>query len=411
MAVNHVSFITQLANQYPEQNIAWGSPFGLVFLHQHPFLFGLFLFLVILLILLKTEGLLKKRHIALLGILFGIAPLSHIHSFIAIGTMLVFFAVSALLKKDFTRFKNYAAVLLIGGATALPQLAYLAHFFNGAFESSVQSFLRFRLGWMTDPAYGSVVYPPLPTAFSKLIAYLNYTWMNFGVILPAFFISSIYLFKKGKQALSILTFAAAAFALFFLVQTIQFQPWDYDNNKILVYFQFFAVIPIIFLFRKLVAKWKVWGWTAFGIFFVISIQSAVLDLVPRVMQIQNSPPILFTANAWEAAEFIKQNVPDKAVILTGPSHINPVASLAGKPVLVGYPGWLWTRGIPYQKRLDDTRAFYQNPYQRKDVLAKYNISYILLDPLVKYDWGVQKQLFDSNFKLIYENADYALYAI
>mgnify|MGYP003351322116 CR=1 FL=1 len=52
-----------------------------------------------------------------------------------------------------------------------------------------------------------------------------------------------------------------------------------------------------------------------------------------------------------------QIIPDDKKIITSSTHLNPVSSLAGRPVFVGYPGWLWTRGISYADREEHLKDF------------------------------------------------------
>jgi uncharacterized membrane protein len=115
--------------------------------------------------------------------------------------------------------------------------------------------------------------------------------------------------------------------------------------------------------------------------------------------------------AQKTAQYIRENISEHDLILTGTSHLNPVASLAGRSVLVGYPGWLWTRGINYQEREASLRNFYQNPSRSGELLKDFPIKYVLFDNTVKYDFNAQKYIFDQTFNKVFEAGDYVLYKI
>ena len=55
---------------------------------------------------------------------------------------------------------------------------------------------------------------------------------------------------------------------------------------------------------------------------------------------------IFGQNEFSAANWIEKNVPQNVNILTGTTHINLVNCLAGRPVVEGYPGWLWSHVSP-----------------------------------------------------------------
>ena len=85
--------------------------------------------------------------------------------------------------------------------------------------------------------------------------------------------------------------------------------------------------------------------------------------------------------------------------------------MAGRPVYVGYLGWLWTRGINYTEREQQLKAFYLDP--------KYNVKgpyfgeakFVLLDSTAIVDWNASEETFDSNFTRVFSNNTYSLYKI
>lgn len=409
---NHLTTVVRLDAKYPVQSIDFGAPLSLVLLHQRAFFLGMtgfMLFLATLLILEKNKS---KKWIYISGISLGLLPMMHTHSFVAAVITIFSFLFISFIRKDFPFVKRILFTGILGFIISLPQLLFLLQ----PSTYVKDSFLVFRFGWMVPPTIGSVVFPPgvLPSALS--IYYLQFLWLNFGVILPLFVISFLiilwkkeYFLKKGF--LIFLSFSLASILLFLCGQLIRFQPWDFDDNKIFVYFQFFAVPVILLLLKEIALNKKYLGLTLIILFSFFSLFSGVLDMLPRIATPYNSLPVIFDPYTRETADYIKQNISQKDLILTGTYHRNPVDSLAGRPVIVGYPGWLWSRGINYLSRQNLLQNFYRNPSNDNPLLKEFPIKYVLLSNEDIIDMGVDKNLFDNKYPVVYQNPEFTLYKI
>lgn len=410
---DHITTVVRLDAKYPLQNIDFGSPISLVFLHQRTFLLGLFGFAVYLgsIMLIKHHQKSKSLFI-IAACFFGLLPLMHTHSFIAAGITTLSFIIVAIFKKNFGYAKRIITIGVIGGLIALPQLI---HLLEPKALGETTNFFAFRLGWMIPPTIGSVVYPQgeIPTILSS--SFIQFLWINFGIILPAF-IFSILIILLNKTItrfnnMLIFSFTLSGLALFIIVQLIRFQPWDFDNNKILVYFQFFAIPLILFTIKNIYLKRKILGTFIAITLVTLSLFSGILDMIPRIAAPNKSLPIIFDKDSKIMASYIRQNIPEKDLILTGTGHRNLVASLTGRPVIVGYPGWLWSRGINYGERESEVKNFYLNPLKSNTLVKKYPIKHILLSNQEIYDFGAKKYLFDQNFKKTYTIGEFTLYKI
>ena len=413
LADNSISTINKWNAVWPQQNIAWGAPLSLVLLHQRAFLAGIFLFSLFVWLLVENPKLEeKKKHIAA-GVVLGLMPLMHYHSFIAAGVIGALFLLWHMKEGRRAVAKRMFWLLIIAAVIALPQVLYLVTGKDNILGGSAP-FLTVRLGWMWHQTIGSATFPPEASFFGQLTSYLRFLWVNFGVVLPltlAALSISWWRADVRRRLPWMLPSAIFAFAFFVLTQVVRFQPWDYDNNKILVYFQFFAAPAIAGLFI-VTGEWKKWiGVAAWSILFPLCIYSGVIDQLPRLAVKAYRQPVIFNIDARAMAEYIRANVPDSDVIATTSSHLNPVDSLAGHVVLVGYPGWLWTRGINYSVRENDLKNLYSNPAGNTDILRKYDIRYILLDPSVRNDWHADDAVLSSLFRVVHTDGAYTLYAV
>ncbi len=294
---------------------------------------------------------------------------------------------------------------------ALPQLAYLMSGQPGLLTTT-GAFLSFRLGWMVQPTLGSVVFPVGVSPAFGFLVYLNFLWINFGLILPMFLFAGIgllYLRKKADRSIAVWWFTAAA--IFVLMQTMRLQPWDFDDNKLAVYFSFFAAPVIVRMFFYVYPYARAAVGTAFAIFFIITVATGALDALPRVLVPLDQLPVMFTPGDVAMAKYIDANVPQDSQILTSNTYLNPVDSLAGYPVLVGYGTWLWSDGVDPSVREADLKNFYTDPVASQYVLTRYSVRYILLDESAREQWDTIPSMLQEVSTPIYQSGGLVLYRV
>ncbi|MDD5068676.1 MAG: hypothetical protein PHS53_00395 [Candidatus Pacebacteria bacterium] len=417
---NNLSTTVIWQDAYPEQSVIFGTPMVLSFLHQRAFLPGLFGFSLFLLLLIKMwqeRGRVKRSLIIATAIVFGILPIMHTHSFVCASIVFGVFGLFSLFYKRFDLFKKYLFIAILGGLVALPQIWYLVG--TKTVFSASATFISYRLGWMSEPAFGGMNFPTgAPRSIFSWV-FVHFTFLNFGAILIAFLLAWLLYLLRNRMNFVREIFSRAelpillgftGLLIFVIGQLFRFQPWDFDNNKIFEYYQFFAVPFILFILSKIYDKKKTLGVVLLVIFTVLSIFSGILEIVPRLIKTIPEEPVIFSPAALRLADFIKTNIPEGDLIVTGTTHLNPVASLAGRGVLVGYPGWLWTHGINYGAREEEIKKFYANP-SKSDLAQKYNAKYALFDSWSVSDFKADKKNFDARFQKVFEEGEYTLYKI
>lgn len=393
---------------YPEQSNVWSNFFTSALMHQRSFFFGFAAGLVTLMVLFLTYLHREKKYFYLLGILVGLLPLVHIHTFIALFIIIFAFWISAVIIKEEESIRGFFKSLSIGLIIALPSLYYLAFY-----QKFGEGFLSFRLGWMTEPGIGSVQYNP--SGGSHLWDWLSFIWQNFGIFLPAVLaIAAIFFFRRTpfkenfKSNYLMLSLIIGSFLLWIVINLIKFQPWDVDNNKIFAYLMLTGAIIIGYYFDRL----KFYGSKILMIILTIFIISTgVIDVLQRSSFA--NPPLynIFTPEDQKAADWIVKNTSSNDLILTGGSHLNLVDSLAGKPVLMGYPGWLWSHSYKYQAREKDIAGMYKGGTGAEELFKKYNIKYIFIGPSERYDFKPNERFFDQNYPIVFQEGDIKIYKI
>src|SRR3989338_6839736 len=211
-----LSTITRWDAKYPQQNIGFGAPMSLVFLHQRPFLLGLFGLLVLLLLLLKAlEAKHGKKYLIWTGLIFGALPLMHTHTFVVAVVIVGSGVLLALLKPYRHHLKKLLIISGIGAVLALPQIFFLVDFSQTLTADA--HFVNFRLGWMSEPTIGSVQFVNGQRDVFSL-AFIKFLWINFGVILPAFLVilAGAVVFRKRHWSLllpALPTYGPLAFSI------------------------------------------------------------------------------------------------------------------------------------------------------------------------------------------------------
>ncbi len=413
---DRTSTMVRLDAKYPDQSIVYGAPINLAFFDQRAFFAGFFLFLITL-TLLGGERLGRWRVLGA-GLAIGMLPLAHTHSFIALALALVIWWGTELRRRNRAQARAIFTAGIIGAVLAAPQLIYLIRakqIFTGA-----RPFLHWRLGWMVPEGIGRITHDGNGIGFGR---WLQFLWVNLGV-LPLLFLAMLAVlswrrWRSGQQmekpdvisnTPSLPLAALCAVALFVIVNLVQFQPWDFDNNKLLVYAQFFAA-PLASLFLRVL--WQRGGILcelAVNVLIIAALLSGMLDTVPRLLAPRREMTAIFNNDDVALARFVKEKIPEGSLILTPAHRTNPVLSLAGRPALLGSPSWLWTWGVPFEQREQEIKRFYATPAQ-SDLPSRYPIRYVVLDDTARREYGAQTAVFDERFTRIFQHGMYSVYQL
>ena len=398
---------------YPDQNVDFRGPISLAFINQQTFFLGLFGFLLFLWLLLKSKESHQKRYFIGAGIVFGCLPLMHTHSFVAAAAVLFFALVMHLKKAHRPYLKRLCAMSSIGAILALPQLYFLLSAKKAL--GTAADFAQLRLGWMMETGSGAVQFP---TAARSVFStpFLHFLWVNFGVILPLFiaclaFAAAYRHHLDREDADKAFLFGLSGLSLFMAVQLIKFQPWDFDDNKLLVYFLFFAAPFMIWALAYVFRDHRYIKAPIIAGVLILSVYSTSVEVISRISVAKKDLPVVFTDDASLMAGYIRSNINEKDMILTSATHLNPVSSLAGRPVLVGYPGWLWSRGIDYSARENEVKLFYGSPNLDSALFKEFPISYILVDDLAVNSYKADRAVFDRIFRQEFKAGSYTLYSV
>lgn len=315
-----------------EEGLVWANYINIFSSQKHILL--AITFIVVLAgtacVVLSRSNMRNRKTLVLLAIHSGLLPFFHAHVFIGVAMLWVMFVIFS--RKDIS-YKERYALLAIVGLIALPFFLW----YTGAVTR--EGFMAFAPGYLA---------PQGP-----------YSWAVFWVInLGAFpFIALFALLEKENRNQRILL-AVPAGLLFLLGNTIQFQPYLWDNIK---FFQaaWFLLLPLV-IAELIVLASRRWAYAAIAFIVVASLSLTSLSEVARYARFRQNSPI-YTVESRKTGEVLSGLIPPNAIVLaaTNENHNHPV-TLTGRQLVLGYGGWIWTRGIPLSQREDQIRRILQS---------------------------------------------------
>jgi hypothetical protein len=200
--------------------------------------------------------------------------------------------------------------------------------------------------------------------------------------------------------------------LWFLVpNVIVLQPWDWDNTKFFIFWALLGSVMVGGLLGGLYKRGP--AAAAFASVLVVALGlSGALDLArasdPTVSAYQ------FTdTKGLQVADWVRQNTRPDAIFAVADEHNNPIATLSGRRVMVGYPGWLWTYGVAdFVQKGADQILILQGAPTTPDLVDKYGIGYVLIGPQELADpRNANAAYWDENGKRVYSNGEYSVYKV
>ena len=313
------------------------------------------------------------------GIIAGLIPLVHAHSFVAV---MVVGGCIALLQR---RWREWFTFALVASAIALPQMWWSTH------HSAVDAgrFFDWQYGW--DRGKENVIW----------------FWLkNAGLFIPLTIAAVLW---RGKQPLvsrRLLLFLAPFSLCFIVPNVLKMAPWIWDNIKVLFYWWVASAPLVAILLARLWQKGFAQRFLALVLFACITLAGA-LDVGAIVMQ--STKFQVFDSAGVAFAELVKEKTEPRALIIHAPVHNHPVF-LTGRRSLMGDPGHIWTHGLDYTQREAEIRRIYAGGSDAPLLLQKYGVQYAVVGPHERDLMTVNDRFF-SGFQVIGEVGGYRLYKI
>lgn len=344
------------------------------------------------------------RHMIAAGVVAGMLPLAHAHSFIVViamggclallgdrwsipgalvdGKLDEYFAVSR------ERLRSWAVFFGLALLIAIPQMIWATH----GSPVKASSFIAWSFGWDHD---GEDVF--------------TFWLKNTGLLIPVVIAALAWRGTKRPLLQDRLVLFYLPFLLCFLIpNVVRLAPWIWDNIKVLFYW-YIASAPIVAIViatlvrrdRRLVVRS---AGVALFLSFVLAGALDIWRIASKGAEYQE-----FDNDGLRIAQVIQQQTPPRALILHAPIHNHPVF-LTGRRSLMGYPGHIWTHGLDYATREAQIRTIYSGMPDAMTLITANKVEYIVVSPLERSVVTVNDGFF-ARFQKIGEAGEYRLYKV
>ncbi len=350
--ISEIQFPSRLYTQILEQHLVWLNPIAGMVLPQRSFLLG---FPILLWLLIKLRQIClgsasTRLEPVRLAFITAILFLTHTHSFLALGLLCAFW---------FLVFPNrWRFWIRYGLATALFIFPWYWLVLRGS--GAIDAF-AIDLGWMSREPF-------------SLVNWLVFWLKNWGFTLPLALLGWWHSSRRERL------WSAAFFGLFLFANIVRTQNYDWDNGKLLIV----SLVGLLPLMLRELRTWLHWSAPRLGalslvVVVLLSIWSGSLEAI-RVSQPQRTFWIMAGPREIEFARRVREIVPPNEIVLTSDSHNHPVPMLAGRPVLLGYIGWVWSYGFDYGQVEADVKTMFTDTARSRFLRRQYGIRYVAVGP-------------------------------
>ena len=377
----------------PELNLRWVNVICDMMVPQRTLLAG---WMALIPALYQLQAAMKSRKMAdcvALGVWAGAMPMIHTHSFLALGLLSLGAMIYSLVhdEKRLDALKRFMAYGVIAVLLAAPQLLTwsVPQTVNGGA-------LKFRFNWVNNMGNG------------RLIDGYVWFWVkNVGLTWLLMVPAALFDDKKTRDMRRAL--GLGALLIYVTAELIQFQPNEYDNNK-LFYVAYMAMMPamglyLVELFRRL--KGLRGRYLLAAAFLLTATLSGALTVAREWVSAYG----LFMVPEVEAAAFIEENTAADAVFLTGDQHNNAVAALTGRDIVCGTGSYLYFHGIDYSQQRYDERQMLEKPADSAELFERYGVDYIYVSNHERTGFDVDEVWFAENCDLLFSMGDVDVYAL
>lgn len=359
------------ATQFEEIGLRWYNVVTGQLLPQRAFLLGLpWLFSVAVWLERQRQ---KKFtgwqwwQVFLAGFLAALLSLIHMHSYIVLVIMC---AVLALWHWQSWRFWVWFAV-----GAFFPSLAVYLVLYGGEVGTS---FFRWYPGWLANPR-----------AFD-----MNWLWfwtLNWGIFLP------LAVWGTGIRQHWRQPWIVVGWTLFALANLILFQPYDWDNSKILTYAYLFLIPAVLAALHRLWHMRQRWlGAIVATTLFLFLTLAGWIDLW-RVSAVEEHVHVLVSYQDMELADRFMAISQPTDLSLTSDVHNLWLPMLTGRPIMMGYRGWLWSYGIDYTAVQSDVATLFAGGPQAEKLIDHYGITFIVIDLGAERDWKPNEAYYSERY--------------
>ncbi|MEP7105441.1 MAG: hypothetical protein ABI838_06320 [Chloroflexota bacterium] len=360
----------------PDLNYQWMNPVLAYLVPQRSILVGLAVAAMVAALLYVAREQRGWQGYAFAGVVTGLTPLFHLHGY---GTAVALAAAWMLIDRR----PNYAVFFLPALALGIPVTLWML--------AGDTASVRWLPGWMAD----------LPPHHDGPIWF----WLkNTGLFIPCLVAAQLW----AGTVPSSFAIRFAPVWLWLLVPNLWvFQPWEWDNTKFFMFWFLFATLMVGALLVRL-ARMGLGGALVAAALAVVLCVSGGLDLA-RALDRSQMTATFIDRDGLAVAAWTRDHTEPKAIFAVAPQHNEPVAALAGRRVLAGYGGWLWSYGLAdWTSRTDEEKKILAGDPAAADLVRREHVGYVAIGPQ-ELAFGANVAYWSEHGDLVYEAGTYSVF--
>lgn len=388
-----------------DQNIKWISIIDSMVIPQRAFNHGFPLALIALGLIYNVIYLKSKRgHLKLIGagLLLGLMPMIHTHSFLAAGIILSFWLAGSILALPNRDRRHLQPLLIQWGIVGTVALVLALPLFLYFFYNQTQGFIQWYPGWL---------------AKEFDLNWFVFWIKNWGLtpVLSLIGLVTVWQASRPEKRLVNLFTWLPFLLLFALANLFLFQPFSWDNTKLIVWSSIgisgltaFGLAYLADHSREIRSIWvKVLGSLVATSLFVFSIASGAVDAY-WIARTDLHSFQMYSAEELSLAEWVTATTPTNSIWLTGSNHNHWLFNLTGRQAVMTYPGWLWTHGYNYRQVESDVFDMYADPVS-DTLFDKYGITHVVIGPAERRGFNPDEAGFDEHFEIEMKSKNVTIY--
>jgi hypothetical protein len=377
-------------------NFQWLNPVLAYLVPQRSTLFGFSLALIALVILwMAARSRAGWQPYLFAGIVAGLMPIFHVHAYGTVVALALFWVLFSLR----IQWLGFFVPALVIGAPILVWMWPPANTSVCGANPSLHGYC-FEVGWLSslDLQHDS------PIWFGR-----DWIWFwikNTSVFIPLL-IAAHLLRKRIPTAFP--NWFEPMWLWFLVPNVIVLQPWDWDNTKFFVFWALLGSILVGGLLAHLFKRGPGSAIAASALLVLLGLSGA-LDLA-RASDFSVSSVQFTDTGGLQVADWVRTHTSPTALFVVADEHNSPIPTLAGRRVLIGYPGWLWTYGMPdYMQKGDDEARILKGDPAAMDLVRRYGVDYVMIGPQ-EIPRGASRAYWDQHGTLVYDSGEYAVYRV
>jgi hypothetical protein len=220
-----------------------------------------------------------------------------------------------------------------------------------------------------------------------------------GIIIIALFVTLI----ARRSLRKYIVWYAPFVAVLVLANVYSMQPFAFDNVKLILY-----VYLVTYIFAGYGVIWLVKRHKLTLIPVVIIAVVLIASGFLGVLREFEHMDLFASSDDISLASWAKTATLPADTFLTADAPNQPLATLAGRSIVLGYRGWLYNFHINYQPRTEAVMAAMSGTLTARN---PYHARYLAISSYDSANWNIDQTAIQANYELVYSNPSWKVFRL